>query len=148
VITASVLALLADLLSPIAPSLVERRADGWLHALWCRVVPALSPFLVIGLVDLGFYLFFTVPGSKFIIGVQGRYYFGPLLLIGVGLIFWGGGDLERLFARFKRQASTVAALRWLATLLLVAAAFYQILMAWGVSYALISDVYYHHYATW
>jgi hypothetical protein len=148
VITAAVLALLADLVSPSTPSLVQRRHDGWLHALWCRVVPGLSPFLVVGLVDLGFYLFFTVPGSKFIIGVQGRYYFGPLLLIGVGMIFWGGGDIERLVARLKRDASTVLAVRSLATLLLAGAAFYKIVSAWGTSYTLISEIYYHHYATW
>jgi hypothetical protein len=148
VLKAAALALLADMVAPVDPAMAQRRAEGWLHALWCRVVPALAPLLVIILVDLGFYLFFTVPGSKFIIGVQGRYYFAPLLLIGAGLAWWGAGDIERLTRWLSKYTFPLPALRALVMLLLVGGSFYEMFQSWLISYDSISTIYYHHYSPW
>ncbi len=145
VITAAVLALLADIVSPIDVAMTTRRREGWLHLFWCRVVPGLSPFLVVFLIDLAFYLVFTVPASQFVIGVQGRYYFASLVLIGAGIVWCVAGDLERLAASLKRYAAQIVAARSLLALLLGAKAFYEMAVAWNISYDLISNVYYHHY---
>jgi uncharacterized membrane protein len=81
ILGALVLALAADGLRPGMPGL--RAVQGWQDRVLYRVLPALAPVFVILLIDVAFWVIFTPPKAKYIIGVQGRYYHGALFLLGV-----------------------------------------------------------------
>jgi hypothetical protein len=140
-----VLALVAAILARPAPPPVAHR--GPLAFFWLRVWPGVVPALVIFLVDFGFYLVFTTPGSPFIIGVQGRYYFGPLLLLGAAIAWLGARACEGALARLRRQPWTQA-IRSGASMIAVAWAFYDMTLGWMDMARIISSAYYHHAASY
>jgi hypothetical protein len=100
-----------------------------------HLVPFWAPLLVIFLIDFSFYLVFTPPGAPYVIGVQGRYYIGPLLVLGALLAVW----LGRRAALFHKDSLPIQAARGALALY----ALVLVIRVQTILWAAIGHIYYH-----
>jgi uncharacterized membrane protein len=129
-------ALVAALLSG-SPSSLRLTAG---QKFFARALPLFAAIVVNLGVDFAFYLVFTPPGAPYIIGVQGRYYIGPLLLFGATGSYWASQALARL----HHDRSPVRVARGLSTLLVYALVLKcQCDLVW-----LVFERYYHQVKPW